>query len=422
MSNFNQYRRRKKPIYSKHRRGYVGALKIAGILLGCAVIVFLGYSLEPVIQNLASGKYSASSQVKTSSSSKTSASSKSSSSSKSASSATESTQIKGIYLPQSALKDTASAGNTAAEAKKAGINTAVVELKGENGVVAYASKVAQAQGQGIIASGAPDASVLAQELTKDGLTPAAKISCFKDPVAPGTMRSAAVLYSGDHSQLWLEYNGDSRTNWLNPYSTDARQYIIDLAKEAVSLGYKQIYLDNIEFPVNDEHAYYGDGLPTKEEALKAFMAEAMQQINAAGGKVSFIMPGDASAGAGAAQKGLDQSIYAFTADYYTPNFCPSLMKLGITINGAAIAKPDLAPGNTVAAAASYLASLSGAKTSATVPFIQAYTNSSLGEGNYTQYTATEINAEIASLKNAGITNYILYSPTGAYDFTGLSAK
>jgi hypothetical protein len=420
MSSYKPYRHRRRNIYSKRRSPVASALKIAGFALGAAVIVFLGYSLQPVLQNLASGKYSVSSQAKASS--KAPVSSKASAASSKTSSSAASTQIKGIYLPQSALKDTASASKTAQEAKKAGVNTAVVELKGENGVVAYASKVTQAQGQGIIASGAPDASALAQELTKDGVTPAAKISCFKDPVAPSVLRSAAVLYSGDHSQLWLEYNGDSRLNWLNPYSEDARQYIISLAKEAVSLGYKQIYLDNIEFPVSDEHAYYGDNLTTKEEALKAFMTEAQQQISAAGGKVSFIMPGDAAVGSGTAQKGLDQSLYAFTSDYYTPNLCPSLFKQGITINGTAIAKPDLAPGSTVAAAAAYLASQAGAKLSATVPYIEAYTNTSLGEGSYTNYTATEINAEIASLKNAGITSYILYSPTGVYDFSGVSLK
>jgi hypothetical protein len=396
----------------------MSVLRVAGIVVGCAAVVYFGYCIGYFIQN--SGTKTASSSAP--GSSQAAASSKSSSAASSKTSSASAAAVRGIFLPQSALKDTAGASSTLTAAKTAGANLAVVELKGDNGIVTYSSKVTAAQGEGIIASGAPDASALAQEITKAGLTPAAKISCFKDPVAPASMRSAAVLYSGDHSQLWLEYIGNSRLNWLNPYSTAAQQYIIDLAKEAVSLGYKQIYLDNIEFPTVDEKAYYGDNLPGKQEALRSFMATAAQQIEAAGGKASFVMSGDAAVGAGSAQKGLDQSIYGFTADYYSPNLCPSLLSLGVKLNGAAVAKPDLTPGDTVASAAAYLAALAGAKPAATVPFIQAYTNTSIGEGNYSKYTSAEINAEIAGLSKSKITSYILYSPTGAYDFSGVSLK
>lgn len=418
------YKYRRKSIYSsrhRHKSPIKVALMTLGFILGAAAIVFLGYSLEPLIQDFASGKYkpaASSSSVPTSASSVPSSKAGSSSTTSGAAS----TAVKGIYLPQSDLKDIAAADQTITAAKQAGINTAVVELKGDNGIVAYASKIPQAQGQGIIAAGAPDASTLASELTKNGITPAAKISCFKDPAAPLSMRQAAVLFAGDHSQMWLEYNGSSKLNWLNPYSSDAKQYVIDLAKEAVSLGYKQIYLDNVEFPVNDERAYYGDGLSSKEDALKAFVADASKQIEAAGGKVSFIMPGNASVGQGSAPKGQDQSIYAFTADYYSPNLCPSLMSMGVAINGAAVAKPDLTPGDTVTAAAAYLKTQAGDKLTSTVPFIQAYTNTGIGAGNYKQYTADDINAQITALKAAGISNFILYSPGGTYDLTGVNLK
>jgi hypothetical protein len=310
---------------------------------------------------------------------------------------------------------------TTAAAKQAGLNLAVVELKGEDGLIDYASKISEAQGDGkvMIAPNAPDAAAAAQELIKNGLTPAAEISCFKDPIAPISMPSASVLYSGNHTDRWLDNSGN---RWLNPYSTAAQQYIINLAVEAVGLGYKQIYLNNVEFPTYDSKAWYGDGLPSKEDALKSFVAEATKKIEAAGGTVSVIMPGGASVGQGDPQTGQDQSIYGFAADYLSPNLCPSLMGSGLTIGGASIPKPDLTPGDTVTAAAGYLKSQAGAKLSVTVPFIQAFTNTGLGDGNYKQYTSADINAEIAALKNAGITNFVLYAPDGSYDLSGISAK
>jgi hypothetical protein len=415
------YRNKQKSIYSKRHRRRSGPLLAAVMLAAAVILLFIGWSIEPMVQDLITGKY----RVPTGGSSKSS--SRPSSSSKPASSSSNTSKpaqisLKGLYLSQSSLSDLQGLDKAAAAAKQAGLNLAVVELKGEDGLLHYASKISEAQSGGMIAPNAPDAAAAAQELIKNSLTPAAEISCFKDPIAPYSIPNSYVLYSGDHAQGWLDNPAPSGHRWLNPYSTAAQQYIIDLAVEAVGLGYKQIYLNNVEFPINDSKAWYGDGLPSKEDALKSFVADATKKIEAAGGTVSVIMPGGASVGQGDPQTGQDQSIYGFAADYLSPNLCPSLMGSGITIGGASIPKPDLTPGDTVTAAAVYLKSQAGAKLSVTVPFIQAFTNTGLGNGNYKQYTSADINAEIAALKNAGITNFVLYAPDGSYDLSGISAK
>ena len=372
-----------------------------------AALVFVGYSIQKPLADLISGRYSSSSAA----SSHSSAAPSSSSSSKASSSAAtvKAANIMGFYLPQKYLSDSAALSSVAASAKGAGLNMAVVNLKGEDGHVNYASKISEVQGTSIVAANAPDASAAAKALSGSGITPAAEISCFKDPVGAEAMRDACVKYAGDHSMSWL----DPTNRWLNPYSDKAQQYIIDLAVEAVSLGYKQIYLDNLEFPTGDGKAWYGDNLPAKEEALRSFTAKAAQAVEAAGGKLAVVMPGDASVGQGNAQKGQDQGLYGFTADYYSPNLCPSLFDKGVTVGGAAVT--DTAPGSTVGAAAQTLLQTDSGKAAQTVPFIQAYNGSRA-------YTADDVNAQITALRSAGVGNFILYSPDGNYSLGGVKVQ
>lgn len=380
-------------------------------LAAAAALFFVGYSIQQPLLALLHGHYapSAASSV-TSHASKPAASSASSAASSASSSVTTTdTAVRGLYLPANALSGGDALTQAIATMKSAGLNTAIVNLKGEDGVVNYASKISEVQGTSIVASGAPDGAAAAQTLTQSGITPAAKISCFKDPVGADAMRDAAVKYSLNHSMTWL----DPTNRWLNPYSDKAQQYIIDLATEAVSLGYKQIYLDNLEFPTGDSKAYYGDNLPSKEDCLKAFVAKASQAVEAAGGKLSVIMPGDSAVGQGSAQKGQDQNLYGFTADYYSPNLCPSLFSKGLTVGTTAVS--DSNPAATVTAAAQAVAQLSAAKVSNTVPLIQAYAGSRA-------YTADDINAQISALSAVGIRSYILYAPSGSYSLTGVKAQ
>ena len=394
-------------LYGRRRRR--GPIAIALMVVAAAALVFVGYSIQKPLADLISGRYSSSSAASSTSSAASSSSSSSSGKTSSSSATVKAANIMGIYLPQKYLSDSASLSSVASSAKSAGLNMAVVNLKGEDGHVNYASKISEVQGTDIVAANAPDASAAAKALSDAGITPAAKISCFKDPVGADAMRDACVKYAGDHSMSWL----DPTNRWLNPYSDKAQQYIIDLAVEAVSLGYKQIYLDNLEFPTGDSKAWYGDNLPTKEEALRSFTAKAAQAVEAAGGKLAVVMPGDASVGQGNAQKGQDQSLYGFTADYYSPNLCPSLFSKGVTVGGAVAT--DTAPGNTVGAAAQTLLQTDSSKAAQTVPFIQAYNGSRA-------YTADDVNAQITALRSAGIGNFILYSSDGTYSLSGVQTQ
>jgi hypothetical protein len=405
-------------IYSARRRHTSGVIKvIVGVVLAAALI-FVGYSIYVPLRLLVTGKFVVHTSSSASSSSKTSSLSAASSAGSKPVAVSE--QIRGVYLPKSYLSNTAALNSFITQAKAAGINLAVIDLKAEDGVVNYASKIPEVQGTGLVETGAPDASVAAKALTAAGITPAARICAFQDPLAPSAMRGTGVMYAGDHTINWLD---PTNKRWLNPYNTTAQKYITDLAVEAVSLGYKQVFVDSLTFPTigsPDNSGYYGTNLPSKEQVIASFTTSLKQQVNAAGGKLSVIMPGMAAVGQAAPNLGQTQDIFSLSGDYISPNLCPSLFdKAGIQIGTTDIAKPDLTPGNTVNAIAQYLQTKEGSKLDTALPFIQDYTNTSLGSGFFKTYTASDVKDEITALSNAGIGGYILYSPAGTYDLSAL---
>lgn len=411
--------RKHKNIYTaRHRRGS-GMLEGTVIVLGLAAIAFVGWSIYGPIVSYLNGK-SATASVPSRVSSQTTKS-QASSSKKAASSAPKplSAKVRGVYLPKSYLSDSSALGTLIKQAGTAKINLAVIDVKAEDGIVNYNTGIPEVKGTAAVAQGAADAKTAVQALSAAGITPAARICAFQDPVAPTVLRDAAVKYAGNHSYSWLDAQGN---RWLNPYSDLAKQYITDLAKEAVSLGFKQIYIDGLTFPTSgspDKTGWYGDVTATKEQALTDFAAQLTQQINAAGGKVSIMLPGSSVIGQASAGSGQDQSLYSFSGDYYSPNLSPALLgKDSVQIGGNTIAKPDLTPGGTVTAAAQYLKGLAGGKDAGTIPLIQAYTAQN-GAAYDKQYTADDINAEISAVTGAGMGGFVLYSPTGQYDLSGI---
>lgn len=399
---------------SNYRRRGASPFKVIAAIIIIAALVFLGYSIGEPFVNWINGRL----KLPVPSSSSAAAKTSSGAAAKKASSkpAAVSVKVRGVYLPKNYLSDTSALNSFITKAKAAGINLAVIDLKAEDGIVNYSTSVSQAKGTDIVASDAPDAGAAAKALAAAGITPAARICAFNDPVAPSVIRGSGVMYKGNHSYNWLD---PQNKRWLNPNSPLAQQYIESLCTEAVSLGYKEIFIDSLTFPTSgnsDSTGYFGD-MTSKESVLQNFVTELKGKIDATGAKLSVVSPGTQAIGAPLANIGQSQSVFALGGDFEAPNLCPSLFdKDGITVGSATLTKPDLTPGNTVSAVAQYLKTQGGDKVSTLVPFIQDFTNSELGDGDYKQYTASDVKSEISALQNAGISSYVLYNPQGTYDF------
>ncbi len=385
------------------------------LVVAAAALIFIGWNIYlPLQKVMTEGPKTASSVVShaashASSKAKTTSSSSSSSVSSSVSS---SSAVHAIYLSGSSL--TASGiSQTLASAKNAGVTTAIAELKSDDGVLHYASTSTEAKTYtSLVASGALSASEIAADIKTAGMTPAAYISCFKDPLAPTLMSTAGVKYSGSTTMNWLDESND---RWLNPYSSTATQYLDDLASEIAAAGFKTVYIGNVQFPDGQQsHTYYGSNLGTKESALQTFVTALVSKVHAAGSDVTIVLPAAAAEGSGTASLGQDQDPYSYGADTVSPLFTPASLT-GVTVNGTALSPSSDLTG-AISAAAAGLKTANSAKYSKTVPFIQAGTVS-----GSSSVASDGVTAAISALKTAGISNYVLYA-TGTYDLPSSSSS
>lgn len=184
-----------------------------------------------------------------------------------------------------AMLDASSLGDpTAAEAlaktlSEAGITEAVVTLKDAAGTIYYPSGVAMAA-SGLSATKL-DGAALVKVFQENGVTLSARIYAYRDPLAAAANRSAAVNYRGQEGVLWLDNARESGGKpWLNPYSADAQQYILDLTGEIAAMGFQQVVVDAVQYPAVYSLDYTGYGAAEGSMTKEAALSQMVQKLNA----------------------------------------------------------------------------------------------------------------------------------------------
>lgn len=182
-------------------------------------------------------------------------------------------------VPTASVATPELAQQTAQQLAQQGAKYAMITLKAPDGTVGYASAVPTASGS---LSATPfDAKAIADAMKAEGIVPVAEIWAYRDPAAAYTDRSMAIGYGTREGMLWLDNSAQAGGKpWLNPYSPIARQYIQDLALEAVSLGYEQIVFSGLHFPEvrSTNGANFGD---TQGKSFDAILNETIQQLQTA---------------------------------------------------------------------------------------------------------------------------------------------
>lgn len=170
-------------------------------------------------------------------------------------SSNEELRTQGAVLPQNILLDAASWSNYLQNLKTQQVNTVILDLKDDVGMLYYNSSVPLAIEYSAVSPQHLDTAQLQQliqEIENAGMTPVARISTLKDRVCSRTAAGTCYLYQGDPSTAWLDnsLNRGGKT-WLNPYQENARKYLSDIAAEIAQAGFQQIVLKDFEYPSAD---------------------------------------------------------------------------------------------------------------------------------------------------------------------------
>jgi len=179
--------------------------------------------------------------------------------------------MRAYYLPPDAIEDDGRLSAAIERVRSGEINAVMLDMKPDSGKLMWPSSQPLA-----IKAGAPEVDDAAkravERLHAEGAYVIALFACFKDNAIPRSTVSTAVKTSG---VTWLDRNND---RWLNPYSDEARWYLLDLLGELSELGFDEIALKNLHFPLQGklnviDYGGVSDSL-SKADVITVFLNEA----------------------------------------------------------------------------------------------------------------------------------------------------
>ncbi len=186
---------------------------------------------------------------------------------------------KGLYIQAPVAADPAQLDRVLNLIATKDVNALVVDLKDNNGVVYYDSKVPLAREVGAVHP-ILDVPQLLQTLHAKNIYTIARIVVMEDPIA-AVKRPDLAIKDARTGKVWRTTAGQP---WLNPTNPQVWQYISDLAVEAAMLGFDEVQFDYVRFPSdgNLNVAEYGPnfngGPQERRDAITSFLKVARAKL------------------------------------------------------------------------------------------------------------------------------------------------
>jgi hypothetical protein len=300
------------------------------------------------------------------------------------------------------------------------INTYVIDIKEDDGLVSYPSQVKQVKKLKNWVKKYDPVYTLNQ-FHKNNIRVIGRIVCFKDPVLP--LKRPDLAIKDKNGQVWKDNTGIS---WLNPYKKANWRYLLNIAKEAVDLGFDEIQFDYVRFTNYGDMSTvdYGNTKKTKYEAINEFLAFARKQmphtiISANVFGIICESPED--------MEGIGQYLEYIgkDMDYISPMLYPSHYACGQIVNNVEFPIPDLDPYRVVYNA------LKKTKTRVILiknyrakfrPYLQDFTANYLKPGNFQTYGAEQVRQQIKAVYDAGYQGWLFWNINNEYSESAFLPK
>ena len=185
------------------------------------------------------------------------------------------TPIHAQELPYGCLRSDPSAALKGQEA-------VVVNIKRSDGAIAYAATFALPAG---ISRGGKATTTHLQTITGSNCYTVARIAALCDQSYPAAKSGTGFVYPG--GGLWLDnYN----RFWMDPTSENTANYLCALAKECAQLGFDEILLDYLRFPIEGNLSQTTLGDTNRANAIAA-LVEKIREAVGPQVAVSVLLPG-----------------------------------------------------------------------------------------------------------------------------------
>lgn len=189
-----------------------------------------------------------------------------------------------FYADISRLTSESGIESVISEAKAAGADHCVFDLKDASGYIHYNSDNRYAQK--LKADMVADLDMIVKKMNESGITPVARVYTFMDRMIASVERNAAVKYQGTES-LWLDTSAAlGGKSWANPASSIMQSYITDLTDEILSKGIKEIIYAGYSTPTGYSLDKRDFGASTEQVLanMKNLMNTLKSKVSAKGGR------------------------------------------------------------------------------------------------------------------------------------------
>lgn len=191
--------------------------------------------------------------------------------------------VKGVYVTSFTAADPGRMSKMLALADTTEINAFVIDVKDDIGMVTYDTSTAMAKELGLVERRIKDIDALLATLNEHGIVPIARVVCFKDTSLAQARPELAVR--SVKGGKWQDRKGLS---YVNPYSHEVWEYIVQVAEDAARRGFREIQFDYVRFPTDGpiSEAVYPGEYCSKEDAIAGFLAYARARLEPLGVWVS----------------------------------------------------------------------------------------------------------------------------------------
>ena len=147
-------------------------------------------------------------------------------------------------VPSSALDNRSSLSAVLAKVKAGGYNSAVIQLKDENGNFRYRTSVPEAAGSDLV-TGTMTLDEIMSVFAENAVIPVAEIAVLRDEEGCAMLTDMSYKCIDTPSVSWLEAG---QRRWANPESDALREYFAKITTELTEAGFENILLSYVMFP------------------------------------------------------------------------------------------------------------------------------------------------------------------------------
>lgn len=317
-------------------------------------------------------------------------------------------EVRGIYWT-AVTAATKRADALIAYMLKSGLNTAVIDLKMDNGQIAFSPHDASLAPYVMKKPAIHNLDALLAKLADDHIYRIARIVVMRDSAFASVQSKSA--FRSSNGGLWRDKTGSL---WLDPSSPDVALYALALGREAYARGFDEVQFDYVRFASDGSissirYPVY-DGKQLKVDVMKKFFATVGELLQKEKIPVSFDVFGltcMTNDGLGVGQRLTD---ILPNTDFISPMTYPSHYANGFQ----GFANPAMHPYDVVKISLDHGAKLLEVTEAAQVirkqfrPWIQDFDIGAV-------YTHDKIESEIKATRDAGASGFLIWNARNVYE-------